>query len=80
MFKTNLRPRSVEFFRSPKLWVSYSVELHVGPRNVHWAGEPHAHSATETFGGAPSGATTRCTHVSSLLRPSIELPIGPRHA
>eukprot|EP00959_Pyramimonas_sp_CCMP1952_P209941 4392601-Pyramimonas_sp.AAC.1 len=32
-----------------------------GHEALYWVGEPHAHCATGTVVGAPSGATKRCT-------------------
>eukprot|EP00959_Pyramimonas_sp_CCMP1952_P199446 4171661-Pyramimonas_sp.AAC.1 len=53
-----------------------SIELPLGPRNAapgagtacglrHWG---HADSATGTFGGAPHGATERCTGRGNRMR------------
>eukprot|EP00959_Pyramimonas_sp_CCMP1952_P231113 4831206-Pyramimonas_sp.AAC.1 len=46
---------------------------------MYWVGDPHAVCATGTFGGAPSGATRRCTGRGNRMRtaplgPSVELP------
>eukprot|EP00959_Pyramimonas_sp_CCMP1952_P014646 310343-Pyramimonas_sp.AAC.1 len=38
-----------------------SVELPWRPRNAVLFGRPHANASTGAFGGAPDGATGRCT-------------------
>ena len=62
-----------------------------GHETLPWVGEPHARppltwgdaceTATGTFGGAPYGATKRCTGCGGRMRapplgPSVELPMG----
>merc|ERR1712153_238645 len=61
-----------------------------GHETLHWVGETHANCATGTFGGAPYGATQRCTGWGKRMRcrhadcaaplgPSLELPMGLRN-
>eukprot|EP00959_Pyramimonas_sp_CCMP1952_P353527 7406876-Pyramimonas_sp.AAC.1 len=62
-----------------------SAKLPMRPRNAVLCGEPHADCATGTCGGAPSGATKRCTVRGNRMRtaplgPSVELPMGLRNA
>eukprot|EP00959_Pyramimonas_sp_CCMP1952_P214146 4480623-Pyramimonas_sp.AAC.1 len=62
-----------------------SVELPMGPRSAVLHGETHASCTTGTIGGAPYGATKRCTTWGRRMRiaplgPSVELPMGPRSA
>ena len=54
-----------------------------------WVWGAHAGGGTGAFGGAPHGATKRVRDVPKWagshmrpppLRPSVELPLGPRHA
>ena len=56
-----------------------------GHETLYWVGESHANCATGTFGGAPDGATKRCTGLGNRMRaaplgPSVELLMGPRNA
>eukprot|EP00959_Pyramimonas_sp_CCMP1952_P083249 1739897-Pyramimonas_sp.AAC.1 len=50
-------------------------------RCTGWEGDAHANAAAGAFGGAPYGATKRCTGQWQGIRalplgPSVELPMG----
>jgi len=56
-----------------------------GHETLYWVWESHADTAIGAFGGAPYGATKRCTGWGNrmrtlLLGPSVELLVGPRKA
>ena len=54
--------------------VEPSVELPMWPRSVYLVWETHAGCATGAFGGAPHGATKRCTGCGGRMRAA---PLGP---
>eukprot|EP00959_Pyramimonas_sp_CCMP1952_P061721 1289705-Pyramimonas_sp.AAC.1 len=45
-----------------------SVELPMGPRSATLGGGTHVDSAIEAYGGAPYGATKRCTAWGRRMR------------
>eukprot|EP00959_Pyramimonas_sp_CCMP1952_P293981 6148379-Pyramimonas_sp.AAC.1 len=56
-----------------------------GHKALYWTGDTHASTTTDSFGGALYGVTKYCSgwgrHMRTPpLRPSVELPLGPRRA
>eukprot|EP00959_Pyramimonas_sp_CCMP1952_P325622 6815201-Pyramimonas_sp.AAC.1 len=55
-----------------------------GHETLYWVWRTHAGPPTGAFGGAPNGATKRCTGCGGRTRappmePSLELPVWPRN-